>query len=102
MASFAEILARLPTPDAQALELLNEAGSVVVTIANTQGTQGSFRVYAYVADKWNGIGVEAAREALVLYAEHTEDARLNPGKHPNIDRLLAILQRNERFSVRYK
>ena len=27
---------------------------------------------------------------LDLYAEHTDDARQNPGKHPNIDRLLAL------------
>jgi hypothetical protein len=29
---------------------------------------------------------------LQLYAEHTADARLHPGKHPNIDRLLAIAE----------
>ena len=27
-----------------------------------------------------------------VFAEHTADARTNPGKHPNIDRLLAIAE----------
>jgi hypothetical protein len=27
---------------------------------------------------------------LELYAEHTADARANPGKHPNIDRLILV------------
>ncbi|MGA7179160.1 MAG: DUF2322 family protein [Thiobacillaceae bacterium] len=27
-----------------------------------------------------------------MYAEHTEDAKLNPGKHPNIDRLLELIK----------
>ena len=34
---------------------------------------------------------EAAAEGLAIFAEHTEDASLHPGKHPNIDRLIAIL-----------
>jgi len=32
----------------------------------------------------------AAAEGLAIYAEHTDDARLNPGKHPNIDRLFGV------------
>jgi hypothetical protein len=37
---------------------------------------------------------------LALYAEHTVDARLNPGKHPNIDRLLDIESGGGVFSAR--
>jgi hypothetical protein len=40
--------------------------------------------------KYGVINAAAAAEGLALYAEHTQDARQNPGKHPNIDRLLAI------------
>jgi hypothetical protein len=32
----------------------------------------------------------AAHQGLAWYAEHTADARQFPGKHPNIDRLLAL------------
>jgi len=36
---------------------------------------------------------------LKLYAEHTEDAQINPGKHPNIDRLLDVLDTGEVLTV---
>ena len=35
-----------------------------------------------------------------MFAEHTEDARANPGKHANIDRLLALVE--ERKTLRTK
>ncbi|WP_423236267.1 DUF2322 family protein [Amphibiibacter pelophylacis] len=41
----------------------------------------------------------AAQAGLALYAEHTEDARQNPGKHPNIDRLIALVERQETLGV---
>jgi hypothetical protein len=44
--------------------------------------------------------VAASVEGLALYAEHTEDARIYPGKHPNIDRLLDVQTRNLRLVVR--
>ena len=34
---------------------------------------------------------EAAAEGLAIFAEHTDDASCHPGKHPNIDRLIAVL-----------
>jgi hypothetical protein len=37
-----------------------------------------------------------------LYAEHTDDARANPGKHPNIDRLLALIESGARLSVKHR
>ena len=37
---------------------------------------------------------------LEWYAEHVADARAFPGKHPNIDRLLAWAQGSESFAVR--
>jgi hypothetical protein len=44
---------------------------------------------------------EAARKGLELYAEHTVDARQNPGKHPNIDRLLALAEGGELLRVKH-
>jgi hypothetical protein len=48
-------------------------------------------VYAYLAQKFGAISPHAATEGLEIFAEHTLDARAHPGKHPNIDRLLAIV-----------
>jgi hypothetical protein len=44
----------------------------------------------------------AAQTGLELYAEHTDDARANPGKHPNIDRLLALIESGARLSVKHR
>jgi len=100
-ANFAENLARLDSVDAYAkLELIDVAGNVVACIENKPGSQGSLKVYRHLAAKWGAIDPDAAAEGLQLYAEHTEDARQNPGKHPNIDRLFDIVASGFNYSVR--
>jgi len=92
MATFAENLAQLDGVDAFAkLELIDAAGNMVACIENRPGSQGSLKVYRHLAEKWGAINPAAAEEGLQLYAEHSEDARRNPGKHPNIDRLFEII-----------
>ena len=88
--SFADILKTLPEASGARLRLCDATGAEVAVIDNAPGTAGSFRVYAYLAEEYRGITPAAATEGLAIYAEHTDDARLNPGKHPNIDRLFAI------------
>lgn len=100
MSNFAENLQRLPLlDDVAALQLCDGNGVVCAVIENKPGSQGSLRVYGHLAGKWGGIGPGAAREGLDLYAEHTEDARANPGKHPNIDRLFQIIERGAHYQV---
>ncbi len=101
MTNFVENLDKLENVDAFALmKLFGEDGDVVAIIENKPGSSGSFRVYYHVALKWGGIGPKAAEEALGLFAEHTEDARAHPGKHPNIDRLLQSIEQDIYYSVR--
>lgn len=101
MKTFAEKLGALPTLDhLSTLQLVDGQGRTLGIIENKPGSQGSFRVYHYVASKWGGLGPEAAQEALELFAEHVADARLHPGKHPNIDRLFEILSLNRFYTVR--
>ncbi|MDT3706753.1 MAG: DUF2322 family protein [Thiobacillus sp.] len=88
---FADTLKTLPEFVGDKLVLTDAAGAELATIVNARGTAGSFRVYAYLAQRYGVIGAEAAAEGLAIFAEHTEDASRNPGKHPNIDRLIAIL-----------
>lgn len=88
---FADTLKTLPEFTGEKLVLADASGAEVASIANAPGTAGSFRVYAYLARKYGAIDAEAAAEGLAIFAEHTEDASLHPGKHPNIDRLIAIL-----------
>jgi len=101
MTTFNENLAGLPGIDGIArLELTDSHGAIVATIENKAGSQGSLRVYRHLAEKHGAITPAAAQEGIDLYAEHTTDARANPGKHPNIDRLLDLISRGETLSVR--
>lgn len=88
---FTENLRQLPRiSHLAALQLLDDEGAVIATIENKTGQTGSLSVYNHLGQIYGAITAEAAKKGLELYAEHTEDARLNPGKHPNIDRLLVL------------
>lgn len=100
--SFAENLKKLPGISHLAgLQLLDAEGAVVATIENKAGSQGSLALYNHLAQTWGAITPEAARKGLELYAEHTEDARASPGKHPNIDRLLALAEGGRTLRVKH-
>ena len=100
--TFADTLKQLPPiTHLTGLQLLDEQGAVVATLENKPGQAGSVAVYAALAQRHGGaITVQAAHEGLVLYAEHTADARAHPGKHPNIDRLLALIEAGGRYTVK--
>lgn len=89
--SFAENLKKLPgISHLAAINLLDAEGNVVASIENKAGSQGSLAVYNHLAQTYGSINPEAAKKGLEIFAEHTEDERANPGKHPNIARLLQI------------
>lgn len=99
--AFADNLKQLPgISHLAALTLFDAGGEVVATIENKPGQAGSLAVYNHLAQLYGAIGAEAARKGLELYAEHTEDARANPGKHLNIDRLIGIIERGETLRVK--
>ena len=99
--SFAHNLKTLPgVSHLVALNLIDAAGAVVATIENKAGQAGSLAVYNHLAQLYGAITPEAARKGMELYAEHAEDARLNPGRHPNIDRLIGLSERNETLRVK--
>jgi len=97
---FADALKTLPEIAGEKLVLTDPAGAEVATIANAPGTAGSFRVYAHLAQQYGAITAEAAAEGLAIFAEHTQDASQHPGKHPNIDRLIAILTTGSPLNAR--
>lgn len=102
MGNFAENLAQLPGVDEfSRLELFDTAGNSVAIIENKPGSQGSLRVYRHLVERWGSINPEAAHEGLVLYAEHTGDARQHPGKHPNIDRLFEIIASGASYTAHF-
>lgn len=92
--TFADTLKTLPgIAHVAAMQLIDaDSGDIVHTIENRPGQSGSLAVYAHLAETFGGlITPEAAARGLELYREHTADARANPGKHPNIDRLISII-----------
>ncbi|BCM24091.1 DUF2322 family protein [Methyloradius palustris] len=98
---FSEQLAALPAAEhVQKIELIALDGETTAVIENKPGSQGSIKVYHHLYKKYGEISVEAANEGLGIYAEHTEDAKLNAGKHPNIDRLLALIENNSSLAVK--
>lgn len=99
--TFAETLKQLPkVSHLAALQLLNADAAVIAVIENKPGQAGSLAVYNHLAQLYGAISPEAARKGLELYVEHAEDARLNPGKHPNIDRLIGLAERGETLRVK--
>ncbi|MEI7969404.1 MAG: DUF2322 family protein [Betaproteobacteria bacterium] len=99
MANFAENLKSLPPVAHLArLELFREGDPLpVASIENRPGQAGSLAVYHHLVRLHGAIDAAAAQEGLDLYAEHTADARVHPGKHPNIDRLLSLVAEGGRL-----
>jgi hypothetical protein len=99
--NFTERLKQLPAAThLAALHLLNADGKAIATIENKPGQAGSVAVYAALAALYGGsITPAAASLGLEWYAEHTADALAFPGKHPNIDRLLAWAQGTDSYQV---
>jgi len=91
VAKFADNLKKLPgISHLAAINLLDADGCVLASIENKTGSQGSLAVYNHLAQTYGAITPDAARKGLEIFAEHSEDARIHPGKHPNIDRLIAL------------
>jgi hypothetical protein len=101
MQKFSDVLLTLDDAShVQRIELYNQDGSSAGVIENKPGSLGSLKVYTHLARMYGEISMDAAVEGLSLYAEHTEDAENCPGKHPNVDRLLNILEDEQPLAVK--
>lgn len=102
MASFAENLKNLPgISHLAAIHLLDAEGNLLASIENKPGSQGSLAVYHHLAQTYGAITPEAAKKGLEIFAEHSEDAQAYPGKHPNISRLLALIESGETLHIKH-
>jgi hypothetical protein len=61
---------------------------------------GSLAVYNHLILRHHKINAAVAMEGLTLFAEHASDAEKNPGKHPNIDRLFEVIEKNGSLSAK--
>ena len=55
----------------------------------------------YLAQTYGAITPDAARKGLELFAEHADDARQFPGRHPNIDRLLGLIEEKKTLRIKH-
>jgi hypothetical protein len=100
-ASFRDNLAQLPPIEGVArIDLIDAAGAVVGSIENQPGKQGSLAVYNHLAQAFGTLDAGAADYGLRLFAEHVPDAKARPGAHPNVDRLLGIVEGGAALSIR--
>lgn len=100
MQKFSDVLQGLDSAeDVQRIELFHVDGTSAGVIDNKPGTQGSLKVYNHLYKMFGSINLDAAVEGLALYAEHTGDAENCPGKHPNIDKLLNVLEDEQPLSM---
>ena len=102
MSEFAANLKKMPgISHLAAINLLDDEGNVLVSLENKAGSQGALAVYNHLAQTFGAITPDAARKGLELFGEHTEDARAHPGKHPNIDRLLRLLEEKKTLRIKH-
>lgn len=101
MKCFADNLRGLPSVEhISQLEVRDDTDCLLGVIENRPGSAGSVAVYHAVALSDGRLDRAAAERALQLYAEHVADARAQPGKHPNIDRLFQIIATDDCLQVR--
>ena len=81
------------------ITLLDATGVECGHILNKPGTQGSIKLYNHLFLVFVELNVNAANEGHRLYCEHVLDAKDNPGKHPNIDCLLNILETKKTLKI---
>ncbi|WP_244850824.1 DUF2322 family protein [Caballeronia sp. SL2Y3] len=98
---FKDNLAQLPSIEGiERIDLIDAKGSVVASIENKPGKQGSLAVYHYLKETFGTLNAQAAGHGLLVFAEHTADARNRPGAHPNVDRLLDIAAGGDALELR--
>jgi len=77
-------------PDALDKVVVSEVG---VEIPNAYGKRSSLQIYADITNPDGYISPDEARRGLSVFGEdYQEEARANPGMHPNIDGLAKIVE----------
>ncbi|MDR0578815.1 MAG: DUF2322 family protein [Candidatus Accumulibacter sp.] len=102
MSQFAVNLKKLPgVSHLAAIRLLDGEGNEAAVVENKPGSQGALAVYNHLAQTYGAITPDAAAKGLELFAEHAEDARQHPGKHPNVDRLMSLIAEKKTLRVKH-
>ena len=98
--NFKDILETLPSIEhLTGLDVL-KGETVIHHIPAAPGKLGSLRLYNALAEKFNGkLDRTSAQQGIEWFAEYVEDAKQNPGKHPNIDLLFKVVEEELSYSL---
>lgn len=97
---FKTILDTLPTIEHLSGLNVLDGKTLIHHIPAVAGKLGSLRVYNALAQQFNGkLDRTSAEKGLEIFAEHTVDAKVNVGKHPNIDLLLDVIAENKTYQL---
>ena len=101
MEKFKDILETLEEAShVRRIDLFDQANNLNGSILSKPGTLGSIRVYHHLWKSFGVIDVNAAIEGIELFSEHVEAAENHPGRHPNIDRLLQIIEDESTLKIK--
>ena len=101
MQKFKDILETLDDAShVKKIQLFDKEKNLISTIESKLGTLGSIRVYHHLWKTFGMIDINAAIEGVDLYSEHAENAQDSPGRHPNIDILMNVIENEEVLSVK--
>lgn len=100
--SFKENLEKMPDiSHLSGLEVYDQHNRLVHSIAAIEGKLGSLKLYNALAEQFSGsLDAAAAEQGLAWFAEHTADAAQHAGKHPNIDLLFQIKNKNLVYTLK--
>ena len=98
--NFKDIVETLPSIEhLTGLDVLN-CETVIQHSPAAPGKFCSLRLYNALAEKFNGkLDRTSAQQGIEWFAEHVEDAKQNPGKHPNIDLLFKVVAEELNYSL---
>ena len=100
MRNFKDTLETLPNTDhIKEIKLFDSDGYEFGNIKNQPGAKGSIKLYNYLFIIFGKLDHQAAKKGLDLYCEHVVEAQDNPGKHPNIDRLINIHKTKKTYVI---
>jgi len=101
MSQFKKNLEELPSvAHLASLDVVSVVTSdVVVSIENKPGKSGSLAVYAYLGAVFSVLNADAAQRGLALFAEYTDEAKREPGSHPNIDFLFKVIEEGAEYRI---
>lgn len=98
--NFDEILEQLPAIDHLTGLNVKFGDEIVWHIPAAPGKLGSLRLYHALSEKFNGrLDRTSAQQGIVWFAEHVQDAKAHPGKHPNIDLLFKVIAEDQCLSL---